>query len=231
MGRPKGSKNKPKTAKGNQDKTSTKARPASNYELRLRKPVEANGELNQNEKEIAQETETVLNTTTNQINENLVQDNNLQVNDNTENNDLNVNEIDENNNELNLTADTTIESVHQTAENKLDPINPLFTFVKIKQEYHIYRCNTRCLFTYLERNEDDDSEFKLQLKSFLLERSKHHLKEKYGNDQKDAMLIAAFLDPLCFTILNELEIEKAKKLILRNKIILSLMNLRFEIKK
>ena len=31
MGRPKGSKNKPKTAKGNQDKTSTKARPASNY--------------------------------------------------------------------------------------------------------------------------------------------------------------------------------------------------------
>jgi hypothetical protein len=141
MGRPKGSKNKPKTAKGNQDKTSTKAHPASNYELRLRKPVEANGELNQNEKEIAQETETVLNTTTNQINENLVQDNNLQVNDNTENNDLNVNEIDENNNELNLTADTTIESVDQTAENKLDPINDLFTFVKIKQEYHIYRCN------------------------------------------------------------------------------------------
>ena len=31
MGRPKGSKNKAKTAKGNQDKTSTKARPASNY--------------------------------------------------------------------------------------------------------------------------------------------------------------------------------------------------------
>ena len=31
MGRPKGSKNKPKTAKGNQDKTSTKAHPASNY--------------------------------------------------------------------------------------------------------------------------------------------------------------------------------------------------------
>jgi len=39
MGRPKGSKNKPKTAKGNQDKTSTKARPALNYELRLRKPM------------------------------------------------------------------------------------------------------------------------------------------------------------------------------------------------
>ena len=90
MGRPKGSKNKPKTAKGNQGKTSTKARPASNYELRLRKPVEANGELNQNEKEIAQETETVLNTTTNQINENLVQDKNIQVNDKTENNDFNV---------------------------------------------------------------------------------------------------------------------------------------------
>jgi hypothetical protein len=76
---------------------------------------------------------------------------------------------------------------------------------------------TRCLFTYLERNEDDDSEIKLQLKSFLLERSKHHLKEKYSNDQKDAMLIAAFLDPVCFAILNELEIEKAKKLILKKQ--------------
>ena len=42
MGRPNGSKNKPKTAKANQDKASTKARPASNYELRLRNPVEAN---------------------------------------------------------------------------------------------------------------------------------------------------------------------------------------------
>ncbi len=76
---------------------------------------------------------------------------------------------------------------------------------------------TRCLFTYLERNEDDDSEIKLQLKSFLLERSKHHLKEKYSNDQKDAMLIAAFLDSVCFAILNELEIEKAIKLILKKQ--------------
>jgi hypothetical protein len=42
MGRPKVSKNKPQTAKANQDKTFTKARPASNYALRLRKPVEAN---------------------------------------------------------------------------------------------------------------------------------------------------------------------------------------------
>jgi hypothetical protein len=42
MGRPKVSKNKPKTAKADQDKTSTKARPASNYGLRLRKPAEAN---------------------------------------------------------------------------------------------------------------------------------------------------------------------------------------------
>jgi hypothetical protein len=42
MGKPKGSKNKPKTAKANQDKTSTKTRPASIYELRLRNPVEAN---------------------------------------------------------------------------------------------------------------------------------------------------------------------------------------------
>jgi hypothetical protein len=48
------------------------------------------------------------------------------------------------------------------------------------------------------------------LKSFLLERSKHYLKVRYSNDQKDAMLIAAFLDPVCFAILNELEIEKAK---------------------
>jgi hypothetical protein len=76
---------------------------------------------------------------------------------------------------------------------------------------------TRCLFTYLERNEDDDSEIKLQLKSFLLERSKHYLKVRYSNDQKDAMLIAAFLDPVCFAILNELEIEKAKKLILKKQ--------------
>ena len=41
------------------------------------------------------------------------------------------------------------------------------------------------------------------------------MKEKYSNDQKDAMLIAAFLDPVCFAFLNELEIEKAKKLILK----------------
>ena len=31
------------------------------------------------------------------------------------------------------------------------------------------------------------------------------------------MLIAAFLDPVCFAILNELEIEKAKKLILKKQ--------------
>ncbi len=43
------------------------------------------------------------------------------------------------------------------------------------------------------------------------------MKEQYSNDQKDTMLIAAFLDPICFAILNELEIEKAKKLILKKQ--------------
>jgi hypothetical protein len=60
-------------------------------------------------------------------------------------------------------------------------------------------------------------QIKLHLKTFQLERSKHHLKEKYRNDQKEAMLIAAFLDPVCFAILTEPEIEKAKKLILKEQ--------------
>lgn len=57
----------------------------------------------------------------------------------------------------------------------------------------------------------------IKLKDYLLKKFKHHFETKISKQQKDAILIAAFLDPCVFRILNDDQIEAAKTLIKAKK--------------
>jgi hypothetical protein len=68
------------------------------------------------------------------------------------------------------------------------------------------------LISFLNKSDIDiDSPTLIHFKRFLLERTNYHLIEKISAAQNEAMLIAAFLDPKTFSILNDKELKDAKK--------------------
>jgi hypothetical protein len=69
-----------------------------------------------------------------------------------------------------------------------------------------------CLISFLQ-NKDSDSQTLIDLKKYILERTKNHLVDKISKGQNEAMLIAAFLDPKSYSIMGDKELKDVKKLI------------------